>query len=295
MISVIIPCYNPPLSVFRKTLISLKNSTLKDFYLIIVDDGSTNRLFLDILPESFPNAKIIKHELNRGLSAARNTGVANCETPLFLQIDADDLIAPTFLEKARDALILHPKWGFCNAWSKGIGAKNYLWSKGFECGSEFFWDNQVPATAVIRREADRAIGGHDESIHNGNEDWDYWLRMAANGIWGGTLSECLIFYRHHHTPTFWPDRDDPVRKARFKLKMWWRYKNLLLKKSWDDINMGQDKTYVLSNKAQKKTTLTIKIAKVFFTLSLALGLRSLTSVREYFSSTNARTTKKTEI
>jgi len=193
---------------------------------LIVDDGSTNPEALSMLAVyegHDPRVTVIHHSENRGLSAARNIGVLQCQAPYFLQLDADDLIEPTFIEKCLWALESHPEWSFCNSWSIGFGAKEFLWDRGFDRGRDFLAENQVTPTAIIRRAADRAIGGHDETIREGLEDWDYWLKMAAHGFWGGTIPEYLTRYRHHATPTYWPNRDDPRRKTAFRREMRRRY------------------------------------------------------------------------
>jgi len=228
-ITVIIPCFNPPVSFLQETLESVRRSTFQNYAVLIVNDGSTDPAFLSALEPAQaadPRLQVIHHPENRGLSAARNTGVEHCTTPYFVQLDADDQLAPTFIEKCLWALESHPEWSFCSAWVVGFGAKEYLWNKGFERGADFLVLNQVTATAVIRREADRAIGGHDETIREGCEDWDYWLKMAAHGLWGGTIPEYLICYRCHTPPTYWRNRDHWLYGLLFMIKLRRRYPRL---------------------------------------------------------------------
>jgi glycosyltransferase involved in cell wall biosynthesis/GT2 family glycosyltransferase len=224
-ILIITPFYNAG-PEFTATAESVLQQTFTDWEWLIVDDGSTQPESLAMLAGyegSDPRLHVIHNTPNRGLSAARNAGVARCQAPYFLQLDADDLLEPTFVEKCLWALESHPEWSFCNSWSVGFGSKEFLWPRGFELGRDFLAENQVTPAAVIRRSADRAIGGHDETIRDGLEDWDYWLNMAAHGLWGGTIPEYLTRYRHHATPTFWPNRDDPRRKVEFRREMRRRY------------------------------------------------------------------------
>jgi glycosyltransferase involved in cell wall biosynthesis len=227
-ILVITPFYNAG-PEFQATAASVLAQTYSNWEWLIVDDGSTrpeSQARLAAVEGSDPRVRVVRADHNCGLSAARNTGVEYCQAPYFLQLDADDLIEPTFIEKCLWALASHPEWAFCNSWSIGFGSKAYLWDRGFERGRDFLAENQVTPTAVIRRQADRAIGGHDERIRDGLEDWDYWLKMAAHGLWGGTLPEYLTRYRHHATPTFWPNRDDPRRKMEFRRELRRRYPRL---------------------------------------------------------------------
>src|SRR5260221_1885416 len=137
LVSVIVPAFNPPLEAFEETLASLRASTLTDFQLILVDDGSTDPEFqrrLVALPEEWPRLTVLHHAANRGLSAARNTGVEHCRTPYIVQLDADDQLAPTFLEKALWVLATNPQWSFCNSWLEGFGARHYRWEGSFAAG-----------------------------------------------------------------------------------------------------------------------------------------------------------------
>jgi GT2 family glycosyltransferase len=61
--------------------------------------------------------------------------------------------------------------------------------------SEFFKNNPVTATAMIRRSAHQAVGGYDESWRMGFEDWEFWLRCAEEGYWGATIPEYFDWYR----------------------------------------------------------------------------------------------------
>lgn len=227
-ITVAIPCYNVDPAHLAEAIGSVARSTVQAAEVLLIDDGSTQPETLDALATyaMAPGHRLVRHPENRGLAAARNTGMVEARTPLVLQLDADDLIDPTFIEKAVWALQGHPEWAFVNAWVVAFGAKTYAWRLGFERREDFLSENQTVSIAVIRREVDRAIGGHDESIRGGLEDWDYWLKMANAGHWGGTLPEALIFYRQHAQPADWPNRNDAQRRARFRDGLKRRYPRL---------------------------------------------------------------------
>jgi len=227
-VTVAIPCYNPDPQHLSEAVRSALASTLPPAEVLLIDDGSTRAESLAAIRgwAGHPTIRVITHAENRGLAAARNTGMAEARTDLVLQLDADDRIDPTFIEKAVWALACHPEWSFVNAWVRAFGAKEYLWTRGFEAGRDFLADNQTNPIAVIRRAADRAIGGHTEAIRGGMEDWDYWLKMAAHGFWGGTIAEVLLHYRIHPQATFWPNRDDPQKRQRFRRELRERYPDL---------------------------------------------------------------------
>jgi len=87
VVSVVIPCYNPPLSLFRQTIQSIQRSSFQSFTIVVVNDGSTDYDFLQALSQlesAEPRLAVIEQE-NRGLPAARNVGVFHSHTPYFLQ------------------------------------------------------------------------------------------------------------------------------------------------------------------------------------------------------------------
>jgi glycosyltransferase involved in cell wall biosynthesis len=226
VLTIIIPCYNTASALLAETLDSINHSTWRQLSIIIIDDGSTQTDFLGVLNRAHFPVKLLRHPTNLGLPAARNTGVAHCVTPFFLQLDSDDCIAPTFIEKALWALASHPEWQFVNSWVQAFGAQNYTWERGFQDGINFLAENQTTATTVIRLSADRAVAGHDIALRSGAEDWEYWLRHAAYGHWGGTITEHLTFYRHFEKPNDWPTRDNVRKRIDFRHAMRQRYPKL---------------------------------------------------------------------
>jgi glycosyltransferase involved in cell wall biosynthesis len=96
--SVIIPLYNKE-KYFETTIKSVLAQTIQDFEILIVEDCSTDnskKIAYQFISE---NIKIIEHELNKGLSASRNTGIRNATADFVVFLDADDIMKPTYLEK----------------------------------------------------------------------------------------------------------------------------------------------------------------------------------------------------
>jgi glycosyltransferase involved in cell wall biosynthesis len=99
-ISLVVPIYNVE-SYIEKCLISIKVQSFKDFECICVDDcGNDNSIaiaqnFVDI----DSRFKIVHHDKNRGLSAARNTGIENAKGELIVFVDSDDWVDNLFLEQ----------------------------------------------------------------------------------------------------------------------------------------------------------------------------------------------------
>jgi len=104
MISVIIPLYNST-ETYIDCINSVINQTINtnEFEVIIVDDCSSNKEFIDIIPSLFYNKnisyKIIEHSENKGVGGARNTGIINSNGKYIALLDSDDKWIPNKLEK----------------------------------------------------------------------------------------------------------------------------------------------------------------------------------------------------
>jgi glycosyltransferase involved in cell wall biosynthesis len=138
---------------------------------------------------------VIDHPENRGLSAARNTGLSHARSENILFLDSDDLLEPTAAEKWWWYLETHPQYGFAASYHMAFGGMNFLWTGGFQDGAMNAERNRVSMMCMVRKTVFNAAGIYDESIHGGLEDWEFWMRCAAKGLWGGNIPEYLAWYR----------------------------------------------------------------------------------------------------
>ncbi|MCZ6684043.1 MAG: glycosyltransferase [Planctomycetota bacterium] len=195
--TIITPYFNTG-PLLHETAKCVFGQSLQQWEWLIIDDGTTDANALRVLDRyrgCDPRVRVIEHSENRGLSAARNTGFSEATTELILQLDADDLIEPTTLEKSVWYLESFPAAAFVKGYTVGFGSETYCWTRGFHEGQAFLRENLVTATTMIRRRVHTEVGGYDESIRGGMEDWDFWLRCADRGHWGGTIPEFLDWYR----------------------------------------------------------------------------------------------------
>ena len=196
-VSIITPYYNTG-SIFHETAQSILQQSLQQWEWLIINDGSEDGRALAMLNDfrdSDPRIRVIDHDHNQGLPAARNSGLRKATAPLLFFLDADDLLEPTALEKLAWCLVSHPELAFCKGRTVGFGAQQYRSSVGFEATARFLDRNPVTISAMVRRKVALAVDGFDESLRCGLEDWDFWLRCAAEGFWGATIPEYLDWFR----------------------------------------------------------------------------------------------------
>lgn len=99
-ISIIIPVYNTS-KYLERCFNSLKNQTYRNLEIIFVDDNSTDES-LNLLNRYLhvdPRVKVLSHNVNKGLSESRNTGIDNCTGEYIMYVDSDDYLKLNACEK----------------------------------------------------------------------------------------------------------------------------------------------------------------------------------------------------
>lgn len=193
-VSVVIPCYDLG-AYLDEAVQSVLAQTFQDFEILIVDDGSTDEATRRLL-ESYerPKTRVLRTQ-NRGLPAAKNTGVANTTGPYLCMLDADDRLDPRYMEVSLRALEADTSLAFASHWLRYFGEETGDWTPT-NCDFPALLDiNTVNGSALVRRSALEAVGGFDESMTSGCEDWDLWIALVERGLRGTILQDVLFHYR----------------------------------------------------------------------------------------------------
>jgi glycosyltransferase involved in cell wall biosynthesis len=197
IVSIIIPCHN-----YGKYLTECINSILVQTYTsweaIIINDGSTDNtheVALNLI-KKHPNHPIryIMQECH-GIVQPRNRGVTLARGEFILPLDADDIIAPEFLNKTVSTLLKHPEFGYVSTKALFFGTINSIWpSEPFNWINQLVTNQQTNST-LYRKLMWKDIGGYSEKMIHGYMDWEFWIRATKNGWIGTQISEPLFFYR----------------------------------------------------------------------------------------------------
>lgn len=199
LVSVIVPCYYQALYL-SEALQSVLNQTHTDWECIIVNDGSPDNTgeVAKKWMEKDPRFKYI-HKENGGLSSARNVGIAMAVGKYILTLDADDKYEKTFIEKALVLFNNNKNIGVVSSWILRF-SENNLMDLHKPTGGElkdFLYGNAATGTSLFRKECWTKVGGYDEKMQSGYEDWEFYIRLCSFGWSVYILQEPLFFYRQH--------------------------------------------------------------------------------------------------
>ena len=204
-VSVIIPTYNSS-SYVLQAVDSALGQTIQPSEVIVVDDGSTDDT-AKVFSGSRRTVRYIYQE-NRGLSAARNRGIAEARGDLIAFLDADDVWLPEKLEKQTACLAQHPESGLVHSdllyWDDRTGQTSRREcgraAKAGRCYEQFLSRNGVtPSTVIVRRTCLARVGTFDEAIRRPTtQDYDLWFRIARHYelLY---VEEPLVLYRQHES------------------------------------------------------------------------------------------------
>lgn len=193
-VSVIIPCYNHG-PFLAESIGSVLASDYADIEIIVVDDGSAASETCRILETlAYPKTRLIRRK-NGGLAAARNSGIAEAEGRYILPLDADDRIGPHYISQAVAVLEATPDVGIVYCQAEKFGAESGLWRLPRFSRWRMGLGNVIFCSALYRWEDWNEVGGYDEELRCGWEDWDFWLGILEQGRTVLCLPEVGFYYR----------------------------------------------------------------------------------------------------
>ncbi len=184
-VSVIMPVYNGE-KYIRQAIDSVLSQSYKDWELIVVDDGSTDKT--SKILESYHDPRIsCLHQSNQGLSSARNAGISKVRGEYVAFLDADDEWEPAFLECCVMELDRNETLAGVYTRNSFIDSRGQILPRlggamvpcaGFRARileGGFFPQH----AAVVRSSVVHDVGMFDAGLTSA-EDWDFWIRMSKN-------------------------------------------------------------------------------------------------------------------
>lgn len=230
LLCVVMPVYNGE-KFLAQAVESILAQTFRDFELIAIDDGSTDRSH-DILAayqQRDSRIKIHRQPRNLGLVEALNTGCRIATGEFIARMDADDISLPERFEKQLQFMEAHPEVGVLGTWIDYIDEDSTLhrryWhppiSPKFIRWGFLFGPSLAHPTWMIRRQIGEQIGFYRPVKV---EDYDF-LTRASQITEIANIPETLLHYR------FWSQSKSTVNaktEAPTSAKIMVEYWNVLL-------------------------------------------------------------------
>ena len=193
LISIVVPCFNSG-KTLKRTIESIKKQTWPEKEIILVNDGSNDKNTLEVL-KSYKNdsqVNVINQE-NKGLPAARNTGVLHSSGNYLFFIDSDDWINLNALEEFYMFFQNNKNSSYIFSDCSLEGSNKGIRKKEFNLFEQMFI-NQIPYSIFIPKKIFVNNGFYDEKMLLGYEDWELNIRLASNKYYGKRLSKQLFNY-----------------------------------------------------------------------------------------------------
>ena len=198
-VSVIIPTYNRA-DTLGRAVDSTLAQTIDDIEVLVVDDGGSDGTQELVEAIADPRVRYLAHDTNRGVSAARNTGLTAARGEYVAFLDSDDEWVPRKLDRQLSALVDRGEgWvgAYCDIASAGLSPAGRIAA----AVSELLFRSSAPreggrelaeallsmqvfmgpgSTLLVDREVVTSTGGFDEGLSI-YEDWDLVLRVLSVG------------------------------------------------------------------------------------------------------------------
>ncbi|TXD49116.1 glycosyltransferase family 2 protein [Polaribacter sp. IC073] len=196
-ISVVIPCYNDSYYITKAINSILNQTCINDIEIIVVDDGS-NEKTKNILKELSSKIDLLITQENKGQAAGRNNGIKQAKGKYILVLDSDDFFESTFCNKAvnliHNDLDIKIVTSYSNILYENSSKTEVYKPKGGDL-SEILLNNSAMGSCMFRKRDWEIVEGYDESMREGFEDWEFYIRLLKENGKVEVIKDILFNYR----------------------------------------------------------------------------------------------------
>ncbi|RZJ34652.1 MAG: glycosyltransferase family 2 protein [Flavobacterium sp.] len=195
LVSVIVPAYNQA-EFLPETLESVLSQRYPNWECVIVDDGSADESFnvAQSIADRDSRFKAVRIA-NSGVSAARNTAIGVATGHYILPLDGDDKIAPDYISELVKAMEEDPSIKVAYGSSEKFGLENGAWELADFTFDNLILSNMIHCCGLFRKADFDAIGGYDTAMHEGLEDWEFWINFLKEDGIAKKVESAHFYYR----------------------------------------------------------------------------------------------------
>ena len=180
-ISIIVPCYNQA-EFLDDALESVQKQSFRNWECIIVNDGSADRT--EVLGKQWEKTDArfkYYYQKHSGVSKARNYGIIQAKGRYILPLDADDKLGVDYIKRALSRMDQNKelKLVYCKAKIFGEVEKDWILPE-FKLSS-LAANNMIFCSSIFKKSDWEMVGGYDENMKEGYEDWEFWIALLKNG------------------------------------------------------------------------------------------------------------------
>lgn len=239
--SVIIPTYNRA-EIIMDSINSVLNQKYGNFEIIVVDDGSTDETSLVI--KAINSNRISYYKIpNSERGAARNFGIDKSNGEYVTFLDSDDIYYPDYLSNAFESLakyrfpvFFHQAYEFKAAESNKVIRKFTVANDDIK---SLVKGNHLSCIGIfIKKEVTDKFRFNEDRNLSGSEDWELWLRLAANfGLkTDGRISGALIVHKMRSVYNY-PEEKLLMRK---NLALMYAFEDEMVRKKFGEYRVAME-------------------------------------------------------
>jgi len=203
-ITVLMPVHNGE-AYLREAIESILSQTFTDFELLIIDDASTDDSVAIVQSFTDSRIRLVRNRMNLGVALTLNKGIDLARGNYIARMDADDISLPRRFQAQLDRFSMSPETAVVATWvtlidAAGNGAGVWDCDRSASTCEQIY--RQLPQcnclahpSIMVRKEVIVRYRYRDTRIHA--EDYDLWLRLAADDVRMEKVDEPLLKYRVH--------------------------------------------------------------------------------------------------
>lgn len=233
LVSILMPVYNSERTI-AVAIESCLQQTYRNIEILVLDDASTDNTVA--VAEKYRQIRVLKHDLNKGTAAARNTLLREARGEFIAWLDADDTMMPERIQKQLIFMQRHPEVDIAGSWiltdNISLPKKKLPLENRMITAHLWFKNCMIQPSVISRNFYTSEHIFYDERFYY-MQDYELWLRLRNRKVFAN-IPEFLTRY-HFSSAIETKQKHSRFKDERIPEKLW----ELKWKSSGFDLDEGQ--------------------------------------------------------